>query len=81
MKLDANSLGLGGVILVFIILFALACGFSALSAWVVMLLWNYIAVATHHAAYQITFWVALAGTVLLSLIAKPFRVVVRKSEE
>jgi len=61
MKLDANSLGLGGVILVAII--------------------NYIAVATHHEAYQITFWVALAGTVLLSIIAKPFRVVVRKSEE
>jgi hypothetical protein len=55
-------------------------GVSAFVAFLVMKLFNYVAVQTHHQNVQITFWVAWAGMFLLGLIASPFRVTVTKSE-
>jgi hypothetical protein len=56
-------------------------GLSALVAWVAMILFNYIAVQTHHQDAQISFWVAWAAMFLLGIIARPFRVTVSKKDE
>lgn len=56
---------------------ALWVGVSALLALVASWLWNFIAVETNHPTAQISFWVAWAGMILLSLITQPFRVTVK----
>lgn len=46
---------------------------TALMAWAFQVLFNYIAVNTNHASSQISYWVAFASVVLLSLIGSFFR--------
>lgn len=53
--------------------FCFVAGFSALMAWIAMLLWNFIVVSVHHPELQLGFWVVWAAMLLLSLIAAPFR--------
>lgn len=43
-----------------------------IAAWC-MILWNYIAIETHHATSQITFMVSMAAIGLLALVGVIFR--------
>lgn len=63
---------LSGLVLVVFAL-ALGAGISALVAYLVMLLWNFVVVSMHHSELQIGFWVAWAVMFLISLLAAPFR--------
>jgi hypothetical protein len=63
---------LGGLLLVGLFL-GLVAGISALTAYIAMLLWNFIVVSMHHSDLQVNFWVAWAVMFLISLIAAPFR--------
>lgn len=51
----------------------LTAGISALIAYIVMLLWNFIVVELHRADLQVSFWVAWAVMFLIGLISAPFR--------
>lgn len=46
---------------------------TALMAWAFQALFNYIALNTNHASSQISYWVAFAIVVLLSMIGGFFR--------
>jgi O-antigen/teichoic acid export membrane protein len=63
---------LGGLLLVGLFL-GLVAGISALTAYIAMLLWNFIVVSMHHSELQVGFWVTWAVMFLISLIAAPFR--------
>jgi type VI protein secretion system component VasK len=61
------------VIFLFLMYMLWRATISALMAVVVWLLWNYIAVETHHPTAQISFWVAWAATFLVTLVAGLFQ--------
>ena len=57
-------------VLVFFVVFG---GVSALVAYIVMLLWNFIVVSMHRSDLQMNFWVAWAIWFLICIVAGPFR--------
>jgi len=69
-----DDLGFGGCIVVIIIV-AL---FSFLEAWVVQLLWNWLAPIFWAAAPILTYWQAFGVCILLSIIGSAFRSTVSK---
>ena len=52
---------------VWIVVLAIACGIVALSAWLVMLLWNFVMPAIFGLP-EISFWVSLGLCALISLL-------------
>ena len=67
-------------IFLFLLAITLGAGVSALLALVAMLLWNFIAVSTHHETAQVGFWVAWAAMFLLGLITSPFRATTKSKD-
>jgi hypothetical protein len=55
------------------VMFVLMIGMSAFGAWLVMMLWNFIAVSMHRSDLQMNFWVAWAAMILLGLISGALR--------
>jgi hypothetical protein len=69
-----SNIGTGSCIVIMVILVAL----SFLEAWVVQLLWNWLAPIFWTAAPILTYWQAFGVCVLLSIIGSAFRSTVSK---
>lgn len=67
--MDTSDVSTGGCIVICVILAVL----SFLEAWVVQLLWNWIAPIFWQAAPTLTYWQAFGACVLLSIIGSAFR--------
>ena len=69
-----NDISTGGCIAIVVIIAAL----SFLEAWVVQLLWNWLAPIFWTAAPILTYWQAFGVCILLSIIGSAFRSTVSK---
>jgi len=69
-----NDISTGGCIAIVVIIAAL----SFLEAWVVQLLWNWLAPIFWTTAPILTYWQAFGVCILLSIIGSAFRSTVRK---
>ena len=80
---DVGGVILRGIGIIFLVIFVIAAviaiygAISAFIAYLVMILWNFIALETHHAGWQLGFYVCWAGMALLSLLTNPFRIVTK----
>lgn len=81
MKEKLSELGCLGATLVLILILALAFGFAALEAWLVMLLWNAVLVSIFPFIPTISFWVAWGVLILCNLLFKGIHTVTTRSNE
>ncbi|MBQ8792766.1 MAG: hypothetical protein IJZ62_04060 [Clostridia bacterium] len=79
---EEHSVGVAILLIIGFFVFALACAFGVmcLKAWVVMLLWNWVAVGVFGAPV-LKFWVAFGLSWLCSLLFKSGAKMINKSED
>lgn len=70
MKEKLSELGCLGATLVLILILALAFGFAALEAWLVMLLWNAVLVTLFPSLPTLSFWLAWGLMILCNILFK-----------
>lgn len=67
-------------LLVILFILAMAAGVSALMAYIVMLLWNFVMLSMHRNDLQMNFWVAWAVWFLICIVGGVFRPRVRSKD-
>ena len=67
----AKENGCFGIICVFILALAILFGFSCLTAWVAMLLWNWVMPIIWESAPTMSFWPMWGLVELCSILFKP----------
>lgn len=60
-------------LLVILFILAIGAGVSALMAYIVMLLWNFVVLSMHRSDLQLNFWVAWAVWFLICIVGGVFR--------